>query len=125
MSFEQSIQQWVSLDNQLKILHEKTCALREKKADLSANILSYAEKNKLQNSVVNISDGRLKFVETRVAPQLSFKYVEKCLGEIIENPREVKRIIEYLKTSRETKTVHEIKRYGNTSNSSSNNTNNN
>jgi len=125
MSFEQSIQQWVSLDNQLKLLHEKTCALREKKADLSANILSYAEKNKLQNSVVNISDGRLKFVETRVAPQLSFKYVEKCLGEIIENPREVKRIIEYLKTSRDTKTVPEIKRYGNTSNSSSNNTNNN
>jgi len=121
MSFEQSIQQWVSLDNQLKILHEKTCALREKKSDLSANILSYAEKNKLKNSVVNISDGRLKFVETRVAPQLSFKYVEKCLGEIIENPREVKRIIDYLKISRETKTVPEIKRYANSSNSSNNN----
>lgn len=113
MSFEQSIQQWVSLDNQLKILHEKTSDLREKKANLSRNILSYAEKNNLRNSVINISDGKLKFAETRVAPQLSFKYLEKSLGEIIENPKEVQRIVEHLKTRRDTKMVQEIKRYTN------------
>ena len=116
MSFEQNIQQWVSLDNQLKILHEKTCELRGKKANLGEDILSYAEKNNLRNSVINISDGKLKFVETRVSPQLSFKYVEKCLGEIMENPREVQKVIEYLKTKRETKVVREMKRYNNNSN---------
>lgn len=111
MSFEQNIQQWVSIDNQLKILHEKTCELRKRKIDLSNHIFSYAEKNKLRNSVINISDGKLKIVESRVAPQLSFKYLEKSLGEIIENPKEVQRIIEHLKKTREVKLVQEIKRY--------------
>ena len=31
MSFEKQIQQWVSLDNQIKILNEKTRDLRSKK----------------------------------------------------------------------------------------------
>ena len=32
MNFEKGIQQWVSIDNQLKILHEKTSELREAKS---------------------------------------------------------------------------------------------
>lgn len=111
MSFEQQIQQWVLLDNQLKVLNDKTKELRDKRSELCQNITTYAEKNNLSNATVQISDGRLKFANTRVAAPLTFKYIEKCLGEIISNESQRKQIVDYLKNKRESKNVSEIKRF--------------
>ena len=44
-----------------------------------------------------------------VASQLSFKYLEKKLGDIIKNPSQVEQIVTYLKQKREIKVVTEIK----------------
>lgn len=110
MSFEQNIQQWVSIDNQIKLLIDKIQQLRERKHELSENINSHIEKNDLKNATVQISDGRLRFVSTKVASPLTFKYVEKSLGEVIKDQSQVKRLVEYLKTNREIKIVQEIKR---------------
>jgi dihydroorotase len=41
---------------------------------------------------------------------LTFKYIEKTLGEVIKNESQVKLIMEHLKLKRETKIVSEIKR---------------
>ena len=113
MSFEQNIQKWVSLDNKIKILNENLNELREQKSELSKSIFSFAEKNNLQNANVQISDGKLKFVTTKVSTPLSFKYVEKSLGEVIPNNDQVKKIVDYLKRNRDIKSVQEIKRYTN------------
>jgi hypothetical protein len=111
MSFEEKIQQWVMLDNQLKILNEKIREIRDKKNDLGENIQYYVENNNLNNSVVQISDGKLKFVKTKVTSPLTFKYIEKSLGEIIKNDMQVEKIIEYLKQKRDSKIISEIKRF--------------
>jgi len=111
MSFEKDIQQWVSIDNQLKILNEKIKDLREKKNDLSSNLTKYAENNNLSDKVIQITDGRLKFTKTRVTAPLTYKYLEKTLGEIIKNETQLKQIMNYLKENRESKIVEEIKRY--------------
>jgi len=113
MSFEEKIQQWVSLDNQLKIMNEKVREIRDKKNNLSETIHRYIETNDLSNAVVQISDGKLKFTNTKVTPPLSFKYLEKSLGEIIKNEAQVKQIVDYLKQKREYKIVPEIKRFSN------------
>jgi len=113
MSFEEKIQQWVSLDNQLKILNEKVREIRDKKTNLGNSINTYIETNNLSNATIQISDGKLKFANTKVAPPLSFKYVEKSLGELIKNEAHVKHIIDYLKQKREYKVVPEIKRFSN------------
>jgi len=113
MSFEEKIQQWVSLDNQLKTLNEKIREIRDKKINLTENINRYIETNNLTNAVIQISDGKLKFSNTKITPPLSFKYVEKSLGEIIKNETQVKQIIEYLKQKREYKIISEIKRISN------------
>jgi Family of unknown function (DUF5760) len=62
---------------------------------------------------VQISDGKLKFAQTRVTAPLTLKYVEKSLGEIIKNETQVKQIMDYLKQKRESKIVPEIKRFSN------------
>jgi hypothetical protein len=111
MSFEEKIQQWVLLDNQMKVLSEKIRDLREKKNNVSENINHYIETNNLTNAVVQISDGKLRFTNTKVAAPLTFKYLEKSLGEIIKNETQVRQIMDYLKQKREFKVVPEIKRF--------------
>jgi hypothetical protein len=113
MSFEQNIQQWVSIDNQIKLLNEKIHELREKKTRLGENITNHVEENNLRNATVQISDGKLRFVNTKVSSPLTFKYVEKSLGEVIKNQTQVKQLVEYLKEKREVKVVPEIKRISN------------
>jgi len=111
MSFEENIKQWVLLDNQLKILNEKAKEIREKRSSVNENIQTIVQKNNLINKSVQISDGNLKFVNTRVPAPLTYKYLETSLGEIIKNETQVKQIINYLKENREIKLVSEIKRF--------------
>lgn len=111
MSFEDKIQQWVLLDNQSKIVSEKLREIRDKKNNLEENITTYVEQNNLNNAVVRISDGKLKFAKTKVTSPLTFKYLEKSLGEVIKNESQSRQILEYLKTKREYKFVPEIKRF--------------
>jgi hypothetical protein len=113
MSFEQQVQQWVSIDNKIKILNDQIKELREKKMKLSDNLNDYAKENNLSNATIQISDGKLKFASTKVQSPLTFKYLEKSLSEIIKNENQVKQIVEYIKTKREVKLVPEIKRFSN------------
>jgi HD superfamily phosphohydrolase len=113
MSFDSQIQQWVQMDNQLKQLNEKTKELREKRNSLEQNIVDYVSSNDLSNATVQISDGKLKFVNTRVTEPLTFKYLEKTLGEVIKNESQVKLIMEHLKQKRSIKVIPEIKRFSN------------
>ena len=77
MNFEQQVQQWVAIDNQLKRLNEQTKQLREKRATISNSITSYAVNHGISSSGIKISDGTLKIVSTRVPEQLTFKYLDK------------------------------------------------
>jgi hypothetical protein len=113
MSFEQQIQQWVSIDNQIRVLNDKIKELRDKKTNLSSNLTDYAKENNLSNATIQISDGKLKFASTKVQTPLTFKYLEKSLGDIIKNDSQVKQIVEYIKNNREMKVVPEIKRFSN------------
>jgi hypothetical protein len=111
MSFEQQIQQWVNIDNQIKILNDKMKELRDAKNNISEKINTYIETSQLSNSSVKLSDGQLKFVKVKETQQLTFKYLETCLSEIIKNEEQVKKIVEYIKNKREVKYVPEIKRF--------------
>jgi uncharacterized coiled-coil DUF342 family protein len=114
--FESNIQKWVSLDNQLKLLQEKTKELREAKNQVTKNIQEYTSQNNLSNATIQISDGKLKCVNTNVAAPLTYKYLEKSLGEMIKNENQVIQMMNYLKEKREIKVVPEIKRIYNNNN---------
>ena len=113
MNFENQIQQWVQIDNQLKSFNEKIKNLREQRNSLTENITKYAISNNLHNKNINISNERIQISNTKLAEPLTFKYLEKTLGEIIENESQVKLIIEKLKQKRNIKIIPEIKRFSN------------
>jgi cystathionine beta-lyase family protein involved in aluminum resistance len=111
MSFEESIQKWVSLDNQLRSLQDKTKQIREDKNNIEDGIIKYVDTHNLQNSVVKISDGKLKFTMVKQTNPLTLKYVDECLGKCIKNPEQVKLIMNYIKDSRNSKIIPDIKRF--------------
>ena len=110
---DKTIQSWVELDNELKKLNEKTKDIRTRKNDIEDKIITYVEDNNMNNSVVNITDGKIKFCEVKQTQPLTLGFLEKCLSEVIANQSQVKQIVDYIKSKRETKMVPEIKRYYN------------
>jgi hypothetical protein len=113
MNFEQTIQQWILLDNQIKNYNENLKELRDKRDNIEQKLSQYAISNNLLNSTVKTSDGKLKFVNNKITSPLTFKYLEKSLGEIIKNNEQVTTILNYIKKNREFKVVSELKRYYN------------
>jgi nitrogen regulatory protein PII len=110
MSFVEQIQQWVSIDNQMKQLTDKLKELKDKKNDLNESIFGHDD---LTKTTIQLNDGKLKFIQTKDTQQLTFKYLETCLHEIIKNEEQVDKIVEYIKNKRDVKFVSEIKRFYN------------
>jgi len=113
MSFEEQIQQWVQIDNQLKSFNEKVKELRDKKNIIFQQINNNIEEKQLNNATIKITNGQLKFVKIKETQPLTFKYLETCLSEIIKNEEQVKKIVEYIKNKRQVNYITEIKRYYN------------
>lgn len=110
MDLTESIQQWVNFDDQLKSYTNKVKELRFKKNSLTKSIFDIAEQNNLQNAVIEISDGKLKFQNLKQSSPLNFKFLKQCLSECISDEDTVKNIIDYIKQKREIKYIHDIKR---------------
>ena len=111
MNFEDDVKNWVMIDNKIKQQSETIKDLRKKRNHLTSKIFSYAEENNLENAVIEISDGKLKFQQSKQTPPLTFKFLEECLNECIQNEDQVKQIIKFVKSKREFKYVSDIKRF--------------
>lgn len=110
MSFEHQIKELIITDNELKELGEKIKLLREKRNALEKELNVLAKTNDLTDKIVKFQDIKLKFVNTKVMEPLTFRYLDKTIGEIIKNPSQAQAIMSYIKEKREVKIVPEIKR---------------
>jgi hypothetical protein len=131
MSLDKNIQEWVTLDNEHKALNNRLKLVRERKHLLEERLFEHEQFASLTNSLsssplsssplsssplskdisIHISDGILKFTNTKITAPLTFTYIKQTLGEIIKNKEQIETILSYLKSKRETKIVPEIKRY--------------
>ena len=96
-NFQKNIQNWVALDNQIKTLNQQAKELRNNRNALTNNIFTYAESNNLENAVIQISDGKLKFQNVKQTAPLTFKLVKEVLDECIDNEEHVNAIIKAIK----------------------------
>lgn len=113
MSFDSKVQQWVQIDNELKKLNDHVKQIREQRNVLETTLTNYVKTNNMTDSTIQINKDKLKFVDTKVPEPLTFKYLEKTLGEIIKDEAKVKLIMEHVKQKRAVRIVPEIKRFYN------------
>ena len=110
MDFTESIREWVAIDNKIKKYQEEIKKTRAIKHELTSSILANAENSNMQHATIEITDGKLKFQNTRVTAPLTFRFLEECLNECITGNDEVKQIIKFIKSKREVKYILDIKR---------------
>jgi hypothetical protein len=113
-TLETKIKRWVELDDKIKETSEEVRDIRTEKAVINDEIIEIVEEKQLGKATVNISDGKLRFVASKHTAPLTLTYIEKCLGDLITNGKQVEQIMAYIKKNRETKTTMEIKRVYNT-----------
>ena len=108
--FTDKIREWVSIDNKIKKYQEEIKKARQSRTALANSILDDAENSNMQHAVIQITDGKLKFQNTRVTAPLTFRFLESCLNECITDEEQVKQIIKFIKSKRQVNFVPEIKR---------------
>lgn len=113
MSFEESIKQWVTIDNTIKELNGKIKELRSSKNELTNEINDFVNANDLKHATVKISDGQIKFQNVKVTKPITLKFIKECLSDCISNEESVDKIMEHIKESRDSKYVEDIKRFYN------------
>ena len=109
--FGDYIKKWVIMDNKVKLYMDKVKELRLERNEIAENIINYADKNNLGNATVEISDGKLKFNDTKISSPLTFKFIKSCLNDCISNSSDVEKIMDYIKEKRNFKYVKDIKRH--------------
>jgi hypothetical protein len=108
--FQKNIQNWVTLDNQIKNLNQEVKLIRNSRNELTNEIFTYAEKNNLENAVIQITDGKLKFQNVKQTSPLTWTLVKDTLTECLNNDDAVDKIIKLMKSKRDTKYSYDIKR---------------
>jgi septum formation topological specificity factor MinE len=115
--FVKNIQKWVAIDTQLHDIHNKTKILRETRKELSDVIHRYVENNRMENTIININDGELRFCDKKEYHGLTFAYIEQCLNEYFLQKypassfqTNVPDIMQYIRMKRSVKTVKDIHR---------------
>ena len=98
--FNRDIVQWVSLDNRINDLRNEMRELRQSRNDLKDKIYTFAEQNELDRAVIKISDGQLKFQQTKQSSPITLKYLKRCLSECITDESQVDssigRLVKYM-----------------------------
>jgi hypothetical protein len=113
MNIEDSIKKWVVLDNQYRKLTSQITKLRDEKNDLTKNIITYYDSKNAKYPNINISDGKLNFIEQKIANALSFKFLEQCFDEFFKTSDAdslKEELIEFIKSKRTHNVSTNIKR---------------
>ena len=85
MNIEDKIKRWVVLDNQLKQLQKQIQLLKDEKNDLTNNLIEHFDNNNKKYPIINISDGKLTFIQIKQPNALSYKFLEQCFTNYFNN----------------------------------------
>ena len=109
--FKEDIKEWVKLDNLHKKYNMELKELRNKKNSFLEKINLNVNNLNLSNSIVKISDGRLKFTNTKYTKPLTLSYIKSTLQRTLKDTEHVDEIIMLLRVNREYILTDDIKRY--------------
>lgn len=109
MNLEEKIKKWVALDNHHKKINEQIKKVREEKNLLSNDVFNHFSENNITPPNVNISDGKLRFIETVQSNVLSYKFLEDCFKEYFEDDEAID-LLTFIKSKRTYTRAKSIKR---------------
>ncbi len=115
-NFVEDIKKWVEYDNKIEAYNSKIKSLKEEKLSLSNRITLHMETNQMNNTIINITGGKIKLVEQSVAAPLTYKFLEEKLNQYFNDNSKTKDIIEFIKQNRNVKKNSFLKRFNDQNN---------
>ena len=112
-TFKSKIKHWVKLDNEIKELSKTLKDIKDQKSAVTENIYSLASEQDMLDTVIAISDGKMKFNKLKQPQALTLLYIELCLQDCISSYETVEYIMNHIKKSRQYTIREDIKRYYN------------
>ena len=105
---------WITLENQLKLINEKTKKMREMRQSASERICDHiSSNNQFKNKIrINIGEqnAEIRMYERKEYSPLTFTYIEECFKKIISDGEQVDYVIQFLKENREITTYYDIRK---------------
>jgi hypothetical protein len=109
MSLNETVSEWIIIDNKIQALSAELKQLRCDKIVLDSALINYAKSNNLENAIVKVNNNKMKFSVTKTSQPITFKYLERNLSNIIKNEDQLHKTIDYLKENREVKYNYNVK----------------
>jgi uncharacterized coiled-coil DUF342 family protein len=116
-TFKDNIRKWVELDNmsyryKLKMdeLKKKKDKYEQERNKLQDNVLSFMENNKLEDNEIVISDGKLKYFNSKSSTSVSQKFIQERLKLYFKDKEKAAEITEFIYNGREVSFTPVIKR---------------
>ena len=110
-NFENNVKNWVDLDNEISKINAHLKELKDQRSEINSVLQSHVESNNLENLVVKLGDGRIKFTKTKQTTPITLGFLKNCLEELVDDIDQVNQIMDHIKSKREIKFSSQIKRY--------------
>ena len=110
MELQETIKKWVTLDNNLTKINRQLKTIRDEKNQLTSYLVNYFNEKNQNFPRINISDGKLNFIELKQYNTISYKFLEECLYDFYNDKEKTDEILNFIKTRRKYNTTITIKR---------------
>ena len=100
-SINESIKQWLQLDLRIEKQNKELEELRVQREKLEKSIISYMNSNGLVKTILKADKYKLSLATENVYTHLSYTFLEKSLGTILQDNIKAKALCEKVKANRQ------------------------
>lgn len=112
--FTEDMKKWVVLDKQIDDLKKdyqiKLKSLKENKDKIEIKLTTYMKDNNLQTTIINTSEGKIKYTETNIQSPLTYKLLLDSFKEAFNEEEKSNQLLQLIKSKREIKKQISLKR---------------
>lgn len=112
--FTDALKEWVEVDNKIAYYNQQLRECRQVRSQLTPSICNYMERQQLQNTKIQISDGSLHYGSESTTPSFSQKFLLEGLEAFFTSKGEsadaAKECLDFLKSRRVPETKAVLKR---------------
>ena len=102
------IKEWIQLDNEIKTLQTEMKSRKERKKNLSDNLVDIMRDNEID--CFNVNDGKLVYSQTKVKGSINKNHLIASISKYLESQEQAEDITKYILDNRDIKIKESIKR---------------
>ena len=104
----QHIKEWIGVDEEIKSLQKEIKTRKEKQKELTKDLMEVMKTNEIE--CFDLNDGKLVYTKSKTKQTINKKYLMSTLVKCLEDPKDKKKVTEFILENREEKVRESIRR---------------